>query len=126
MSRNRILYFALILITIGLGLASRRIAVLPQWVHLYLGDVLWALMVFWGIGFLFNRMSSGFVAAVTLTFSIFIELSQLYHAEWIDSIRSTALGGLILGFGFLWSDIICYTAGTALGLLLERLFYRTF
>lgn len=40
-----------------------------------------------------------------------IELSQLYHALWIDAIRNTTLGGLIIGFGFLWSDLVCYTIG---------------
>ena len=43
--------------------------------------------------------------------SIAVELSQLYHAPWIDSIRQTTLGGLILGFGFLWSDLACYAVG---------------
>ncbi len=51
------------------------------------------------------------VVCLTVT----VELSQLYHAPWIDSIRQTTLGGLILGFGFLWSDLACY----ALGVLAE-------
>jgi VanZ family protein len=79
-------------------------------------------MVFWGVGFLLTQKSSGFVASITLAFSIFIELSQLYHAEWIDAIRHTTLGGLILGFGFLWSDVICYTIGAAMGFVCEKLF----
>lgn len=124
MPRNRMLYFVLIVITVALGLVSRRITMLPQWIHLYLGDVLWALMVFWGIGFFFRHKNSGFVAVVTLTFSILIELSQLYHSEWIGAIRSTTMGGLVLGFGFLWSDIICYTIGVTLGWALEQLFFN--
>lgn len=126
MLRNRFLYFALILFTIALGLLSRRITAAPQWVHLYLGDVLWALMVFWGIGFLFRRKSTVYVAGVTVLFSVLIELSQLYHASWIDAVRSTTMGGLILGFGFLWSDIICYTVGAVAGLAIEKLFYRKY
>ena len=51
---------------------------------------------------------------LALVFSYLIEISQLYHAPWIDAIRSTALGGLVLGFGFLWSDILCYTVGVLL------------
>ena len=56
-----------------------------------------------------------------MTLSVGVELSQLYHAPWIDSIRETTLGGLILGFGFLWSDTACYTVGVGLGVLLERI-----
>ena len=55
-----------------------------------------------------------------MAFSVAIELSQLYHAPWIDSIRQTTLGGLILGFGFLWSDLACYAAGVGVGIILER------
>ena len=51
--------------------------------------------------------------------SVAVELSQLYHAPWIDSIRHTTIGGLILGFGFLWSDLACYSLGVGLGVLIE-------
>jgi hypothetical protein len=54
-----------------------------------------------------------------MTLSVGVELSQLYHAPWIDSIRQTTLGGLILGFGFLWTDLACYAFGVGLGVLLE-------
>jgi hypothetical protein len=108
----------------GLGLASRRLMLLPHWVHLYMGDVLWALMVFWGLGFIWNKKSTAFVATISLLFSISIEFSQLYHAPWIDAVRSTTIGGLILGFGFLFSDLVCYSIGIMLGVLLEKLFCR--
>ena len=58
---------------------------------------------------------------VALSFSYLIEVSQLYHAPWIDSIRATTLGGLVLGFGFLWSDIACYTVGVTLGFWVDSL-----
>ena len=45
---------------------------------------------------------------------------QLYHAPWIDSIRRTTLGGLVLGFDFVWSDLACYAVGVGLGILIER------
>jgi hypothetical protein len=61
------------------------------------------------------------IAVLALAFSAAIELSQLYHAPWIDSIRQTTLGGLVLGFGFVWSDLACYAAGVVLGILVERL-----
>ena len=54
-----------------------------------------------------------------MSFSVAIELGQLYHAPWIDSIRQTTLGGLILGFGFLWSDLACYAVGVGLGVMID-------
>lgn len=83
------------------------------------GDTLWALMVFWGIGFLFVKMSTGKVMAAALLLSYAIEFSQLYQADWINALRHTTLGGLVLGFGFLWSDLVCYTVGVLAGGLME-------
>jgi len=60
---------------------------------------------------------------VALLFCYFIEVSQLYHSIWIDIIRDTRIGGLILGRGFLWSDLISYSIGVALGAKLERLIF---
>jgi hypothetical protein len=53
-----------------------------------------------------------------------IELSQLYHARWIDNIRETNIGGLVLGFGFLWSDVLAYTLGVALAFRIDEIFLR--
>ena len=120
MTRSRFLYAIIIVIVILSGLASRHLAnLLPEWNKLYLGDALWALMVFFMVGWLFPRNSTVWVALGALVFSYTIEFSQLYHSVWIDTLRYSRLGGLILGYGFLWSDLVCYTAGIAVGLLLE-------
>ena len=118
--RNRLWYFVAGCIVVALGLSSRRYAtLLPDVLARYTGDTLYATMIFVGIGFLFPRWRSLRVAVVSLIFCFAIELSQLYHAPWIDNVRHKQVGGLVLGFGFLWSDLLCYTAGVALGLLVE-------
>ena len=104
-----------------LGLGSRRFgAYLPSFVAEYAGDTLWALMVFLGISVLAPRTRMSRRAAIALATAYLVEVSQLYHAPWINSLRHTPLGGLVLGFGFLWSDLACYTAGIALGVVLEK------
>ena len=104
-----------------LGLLSRKINDLPKIIELYSGDILWALMVFLINAFIFNKKSTIFIISWAIIFSYSIEISQLYHAPWIDAIRNTTLGGLILGFGFLWSDLICYTIGIIIGIIIEKL-----
>lgn len=47
-----------------------------------------------------------------------VEFSQLYQAPWINDIRTPRIGGLVLEHGFLASDLLCYTAGIVLGLIL--------
>jgi hypothetical protein len=48
-----------------------------------------------------------------------VEISQLYHAPWIDAIRQTTLGGLVLGFGFLRTDLVCYSVGVMIGVIAD-------
>ncbi|PFD42096.1 hypothetical protein CN285_11520 [Bacillus cereus] len=118
--RNRILYAIFTIIVIVLGLSSRKFAyALPDILNAYLGDALWALMIFMGFGFLFPKIETKKLAIISLIFCYGIEISQLYHAEWIDSIRATTLGGLVLGYGFLWSDLVAYTIGIGVGMLCE-------
>lgn len=120
MRRNRILYLILTIITIILGLLSRKVQELPLIISAYSGDILWALMVFFLFTFLFNKKPTIFILIISIIFSYAIEVSQLYHAPWIDSIRATTLGGLILGFGFLWSDLVCYTVGIIIGAIIDK------
>ncbi len=49
---------------------------------------------------LFPKTETKKLAFISLMFCYGIEASQLYHAEWIDSMRATTLGGLVLGYGF--------------------------
>lgn len=125
MKRDRLIYFISGVIVVILGLLSRKYRIyLPTFIGEYAGDTLWALMTFIGFGFLFPKWSSLRVALTALIFSYLIEISQLYQAPWINQIRRTLIGSLILGFGFLWSDLICYTMGVMLGLILEMLFFK--
>ncbi|MEK4737179.1 MULTISPECIES: ribosomal maturation YjgA family protein [Bacillus] len=118
--RNRLLYAVFTIVVIILGLSSRKFAfALPDLLNDYLGDALWALMIFVGFGFLFPKIETRKLAFISLIFCYGIEISQLYHAEWIDSIRATTLGGLVLGYGFLWSDLVAYTIGVGVGMLGE-------
>jgi hypothetical protein len=120
--RNPALWIVLLLLTVALGLGSRRYATsLPRFVAAYAGDTLWATAAFLGFGLLLPRASTWRVALLAISLSVLVEAGQLYHAPWIDSIRRTTVGGLILGYDFVWSDLACYAVGVALGVLIERI-----
>ncbi len=119
--RSRAVFLALAAATIVVGLASRRFRpALPAAVGLYAGDVLWATMVYLLFAAIGLRASTLRLAIGTAAFALAIEVGQLYHAPWIDAVRDTRLGGLVLGFGFLWSDLACYAAGIALAVVIDR------
>jgi hypothetical protein len=125
MKRSRFAYFAGAAFIVVLGLASRQYAAsLPAFIAEYAGDVLWALMVFAIVGFLAPRWPTLRVAAVALAVAYLVEASQLYQAPWIESLRGTRVGGLVLGYGFLWSDLVCYAAGVTFGVVLETMLRR--
>lgn len=117
----RIAYLIAIVITILLGLASRK------WSHLLLsfvaqnaGDILWAMMVYFGFRLLLVRMNILPAIVLSFLFSFGIEFSQLYQEDWINQIRGTLLGALILGKGFLTVDLIRYTAGIIIATVLDK------
>ena len=107
MKNRRIQYFMLICAIIILGLASREVSFVP----LFVGDVLWAIMIFLIIQFLFIDMDIKVLVLVSLMICYIVEISQLYQVEWLNNIRKTTPGRLVLGQGFLWVDIISYTVG---------------
>lgn len=124
--RNGFFYFTLVIIVMMLGLSSRRFSVyLPDWINLFLGDALWALMVYFLFGLVFRTKEIKWIAALALLFSFGIEISQLYHSPWIDTLRQTRLGGLVLGYVFLWSDMAAYSIGISAGVLFERFIILT-
>ncbi len=107
----------------GIGLLSRLEGVAtPYFFQRYGGDTIWAALVYIGFATLFTQTKPLYIALFSLFFAYGIEFLQLYQAPWITAIRSTKIGGLILGFGFLPSDLICYTVGVVAAYSLEKLY----
>lgn len=122
MKRSRIIYLFALTAVVTLGLSSRRYSrALPEFLASYAGDTLWALAAFVGVGVLFPGWPTLRVCAAALLIAFAVELSQLYRSPWLDAIRHTKAGGLILGYGFLWGDLLCYGVGIAVGCILELL-----
>lgn len=119
---KRIIYLFTIVFVILLGLASRKYTdFLPVFVAENAGDALWAMMVYFGFRLLLVRKSILTAIILSLLFSFGIEFSQLYQADWINQIRSTMLGALVLGKGFLLVDLFRYAAGIMVGSFLDKM-----
>ena len=123
MKRKSIPYLLLIIFTILLGLGSRT-SVIPNIIYPYLGDAIYAVMWFLIIGLLLPKSKTVTITVVSLLVCYSIELLQLYNADWINTIRNYKLGGLLLGFGFLWSDMVSYTLGGITAAILEVVYYK--
>jgi uncharacterized membrane protein YccC len=82
-------------------------------------------MVYFIVRFLFISKPVKFIVMGSLLFCYAIELSQLYKAPWINNLRHTLFGRLVLGEVFLWGDLLCYTVGVAIGILMEVCIIKT-
>jgi hypothetical protein len=123
--RTRFVFIIAAVVIVLAGLASRRYREeLPAFLAEYAGDTLWALMLFLLVSTLLAGRPVLVRAAISLALAFLVEISQLYHAHWIDAIRQTTLGGLVLGFGFLWTDLVCYSVGVFLGVVAEWQIWR--
>lgn len=107
MKRKILISLIGIVVLIPLGLYSRHITWLPK----ETGDALWAMMVFcfWRIILVKSKLRT--VAIVSLTHSFIVEFSQLLRWPWLVSFRDTFVGHMMLGQGFLWTDLVAYVIG---------------
>jgi hypothetical protein len=90
----------------------------------YPGDALWALMVYLGWAFWLPRASVCGVGLLALSTSWLVEFSQLYQADWINAIRATTLGHLVLGSTFVWEDLVAYAVGVLIGVVVDGRAFR--
>ncbi|MCE9611282.1 MAG: DUF2809 domain-containing protein [Chthoniobacter sp.] len=119
-ARQRGFYFAAALMVVASGLLLRSSVLhAPPFLKKYGADALWALLVFLLICVLSPRWKIPRSAGLAAVISAGVEVSQLYHALWIDALRATRLGALVLGSVFNWPDFPAYATGIALGALLD-------
>ena len=119
--KKRIIYFLITLSVMALGILSRKFMfIFPKLIAPFIGDLLWAMMIYFGLRFLMSKKNISKAFLIAILFSLSIEISQLYQANWINSIRNTILGGLILGHGFLYEDLISYSIGITMGVIFDN------
>lgn len=115
LKNNRLHYFSALFITLILGILSRKITDIP----LFIGDVLYAVLIYFGMRFLFIHLKTHKTFLLSLLFCFSIEILQLVQIDWLIAIRKTTLGHYILGQGFIWLDLLCYVIGTLVAFLID-------
>ena len=118
--KPRFIYFILALLTIVLEIASRKIVGIP----LLMGDILYAVLVYFGFRWLLVKSKAPWQIGLPLLFCFAIEIQQLSTAAALVAIRETTLGHYVLGQGFLWSDLLCYTMGIGLGYVIDQFYIQ--
>ncbi|RAI94612.1 uncharacterized protein DUF2809 [Paenibacillus pabuli] len=123
--KERLVYFFAVILTMAAGLASRHFGeLLPDFVREHFGDALWAAMIYFGIRMIWINRSKELALIVSLLFSWAVECSQMIQTPWLNEVRSTLLGALILGRGFLVMDLLRYAVGILCVYGMDRYFLR--
>ncbi|HET7457037.1 MAG TPA: DUF2809 domain-containing protein [Gemmatimonadaceae bacterium] len=118
--RDRLAYVALAIGTIAIGLAVHlRGTALPPAARDVLGDALWAVMIAWGVSAVVPAAPRRVRGTAALAVCWAVELSQLYHAPLLDTVRATTAGHLVLGSGFDPRDLAAYAGGVVVAMLLD-------
>ncbi|MEN9610708.1 MAG: hypothetical protein RLZZ628_1522 [Bacteroidota bacterium] len=119
--KHSIKYFFATLFTLFLGYESRQYyPTNGTFIHDYVGDAIWAAMIYFGFRMMMPQTIYRKSIIYAMIFCFSIEFLQLYHAPWIEAIRHTQLGGLILGFEFLWSDLVSYIIGILVAFIIDN------
>jgi uncharacterized BrkB/YihY/UPF0761 family membrane protein len=85
-----------------------------EWVNNSLGGVLY--VIFWCLLFSIpcSRVRPWKIALWVLLATCLLEVLQLWHPPFLETIRSTFIGGTLLGNSFTWLDFPHYLTGAAI------------
>ncbi|MBF0548751.1 MAG: DUF2809 domain-containing protein [Candidatus Riflebacteria bacterium] len=111
--KRRLTCLALIPLVIlaGLWTRSHNAQFLHEIFGKYPGDALWTVMAYLLWVIVFPSYSAYSIGAIAIFTSFIVEFSQLYQAPWIQTIRHSTLGHLILGSTFNVPDFVAYMIG---------------
>ena len=118
MTRLRKIYLFL---TIALFIIEVLIALFvhDRYVRPYIGDFLVVILIYCFIRSFFN-ISVMAAAAATLLFAYVIEVLQYFKLVERLGLGNSKLARVIMGSSFEWIDIVAYTLGIAVVILVER------
>jgi hypothetical protein len=119
--RDRMLYLALAIGTIALGLTVHLGgSLLPPPVRDALGDALWASMMVWWVSAVAPRVPLRTRGLAAFAVCVAVEMSQRYSTPTLDAIRRTLPGHLVLGSGYDPRDFPAYAAGILAAIVVAR------
>ena len=99
--RNKIL--VCLVITVILGLASKfYVGIFSQWVNNSFSSIFYEAFWVFLVIFIRPRLKPGLVAFWVFLVTSFLEFLQLWKPPFLQAIRATLIGRLLLGNTFVW------------------------
>jgi len=119
--RRRAPTAAVLAATVALGLLSRRVA-LPGLLAEYTGDALYATAAWFAFALAGPAQGVRRLGLLALGFAATVEFAQLLSWPWLQALRSTPAGALVLGQAFQVADLFAHVAGVLLACVADVTF----
>ena len=121
MKTYRWIIFAIVIALVAIGLASKFYqGPLAFWVNNSFSSLFYEMFWIFLVIFIWLRLSPGWVAFWVFIVTSALEFMQLWKPPFLQAIRSTLIGRLLLGTTFVWGDFLYYLIGCVLGWLILR------
>jgi hypothetical protein len=85
------------------------------WINHQLGGVLYEIFWCFAVWFCWPQVGIGKIASGVFVVTCGLEVLQLWHPAWLESIRESFLGHAILGSSFDAWDFLHYALGCVIG-----------
>lgn len=87
----------------------------PEWMNDLFGSIAYEIFLILLVALLFPKASPLWTAFGVCLATCMVEFLQLWHPPFLEAMRATLPGRLVLGNSFTWSDFISYFLGSFLG-----------
>ncbi|HEY9831335.1 MAG TPA: DUF2809 domain-containing protein [Stenomitos sp.] len=104
-----------LLIILPVGYMIRFHGAAPEWLNDTLGSIAYEIFLILLIAVLFPKASPLWTAIGVCLATCLVEFLQLWQPPFLQALRATFPGRLVLGNSFTWSDFISYFIGSFLG-----------
>ncbi|MEB3279273.1 MAG: DUF2809 domain-containing protein [Lyngbya sp.] len=121
MKTYRWIVFGILIALIPIGLASKYYqGPLQFWVNNSFSSIFYEMFWMFLVVLISPRLSPAPVAFWVFIVTSVLEFMQLWKPPFLQAIRETLIGRLVLGTTFVWGDFLYYVLGCAVGWLVLR------
>ncbi len=129
MKKYRNLILICLILTVILGLVTKfYTGLFSQWINNSFSSIFYEAFWIFLVIFIRPKFAPGWVAFWVFIFTSCLEFMQLWKPPFLQAIRATLIGKLLLGNTFVWWDFLYYVLGCSLTWIILRYLkklYRT-
>ncbi|NEQ72882.1 MAG: DUF2809 domain-containing protein [Okeania sp. SIO2C9] len=123
MKRYRITILICLILTLILGFVTKFYqGLFSEWLNNSFSSIFYEAFWIFLVIFIRPRLQPGLVAFWVFIVTCFLEFMQLWKPPFLQAIRATLIGRLLLGNTFVWWDFLYYILGCTLTWIFLRYF----